>query len=504
MKFLSHFFTTVNQSLILSVLLLSIASFFLRISQTDILDLPYIVQICGVFFTYLPVIFAISISLSLTKNQSGAALTALIGYFVFTKGLTVLSADAHMGIFAGLVIGCVSGYIHNRYISISLPKNLKFIGHEGVVLIVMTVVSMFLSIFFSIFWSGLESSIEKFAIWLTGMDNLGLFGFEFFNKLLMPFGLSQPISPMILPNSADFASAFGTIIQNDSLNYFTRTQGSGIFMSGGFPTATFGAAGCALAIIWTAKDKNKKIVRSIMGLTAAVSFLTGISAPLEFTFMFFSFPLYIVYAFLSALAGPIMRFFDVILGYAYAPGLLDYIEGIRLSSHPLRFFPVGVLFFFLYFFIFSFCINVLKLKTIGTIGADEGLEVKTNDKIEVPVEVEPIPAQEKVPEEPQQAQPQLFPIPDDVPKEFETAAKYVDFLGGTENIRSMKMETTTINFEVSDSKPIDEIAIRKLGAKGVLINEAGIVQVIVGSEVRIVGDKIRKFLDAKNLQKEKV
>ncbi|MDR1951934.1 MAG: PTS transporter subunit EIIC [Elusimicrobiota bacterium] len=474
MRIVQNFFIKLGKSMMLPIATLPIAGILLRIGRPDLLNIAFISQCGGAVFDFLPVIFAISAAIGFADDNHGtAALAGFIGYAVFMKGITALLPDVNMGVFSGIIMGTVAGLLYNRFKNISLPAFLSFFGGRRFVPIITGFAAIILAYVFSKFWGIVSRAVTEAGNWIVISGDIGLFVFGFLNRLLIPLGLQHIINSLVWFQFGEFTTASGNAVTGDLWRYYAGDPTAGSFMAGFFPVMMFGLAGCALAMVYTAEPKKRKAIAGIMFCAALTSFLTGVTEPLEFSFMFLAFPLYVVHSFLTGMSMVIMNVLNVKLGFTFAASLFDYILGFKFATNPIRLIPAGVAYFFLYFFIFTFAIRHWNLKTPGREDDDSGAG---EEKIQE--QKTSIGLKEYAPDDP------LY-----------KASQYILALGGKENIISIGNCATRMRIEVVDNKAVNETAIKKLGARGILNNIKGMTQVIIGTEVEIITDKVKKVLE---------
>jgi PTS system N-acetylglucosamine-specific IIC component len=458
MRNLFGFLCRIGKSLMLPIAFLPIAAIFMRFGQSDLLNVSFIAQVGVIIFDNLPIIFAICIAINFADNHHwSAALAAFSGIIVFLATLKCFT-PLNLGIFSGIIIGTAAGLLYNRFKDINLPPYLSFFSKTAFVPIITCLISIVLALICAIFLPTILRLTIHIGNWIIHSGNVGLFTYGFFNKALMPFGLDQILTPIVL--------------SNDNVN-------GGIFMAGLFPVTLFGLTGYALAIAYNADSKARANVCGIMFLAGFVSFLTGITAPLEYTFMFLCLPLYIVHAVLSGLGIVIVNIAHVKLGFSFSAGFIDYIFGFNLAANPIRIIPIGIGYFFLYFFIFTFAIRHWDIRVLGRLdGESDSVEVGQKEKA-VP-KTQPPQVQE--------------PIQYNSEDRLYIASQYVAAMGGYDNIITLDNCATSMHFEVADNALVDKIRLKKLGARGVLNGTKGKTKVIIGAEVEGITDRVKEIL----------
>ncbi len=474
MQVISNFFVKLGKALMLPIAVLPIAGILLRIGQGDVLDIAFISNAGGAVFDNLPLIFAIGVAVGFANDSHGAAaLAAFVGHAIFTAGLKTLLPEANMGVLSGIMMGAIAGGLYNKYKDISLPTYLAFFGGRRFVPIATGLSAILLAFVFKYIWPPIGEVISGMGNWIIGSGNIGLFFYGVANRLLIPLGLHHILNSMVWFQFGDYAviEAGAEVIKHGDLwRFFAGDPTAGKFMAPFFPVMMFGLPGGALAMVLLAKPEKRKVTAGILLSAALTGFLTGITEPLEFSFMFLAFPLYVLHALLTGVAAVIMNMLDVKLGFTFSAGLFDYVLSYGLASNPLRLIPVGLAYFALYFVMFYFGIKMWNIKTPG----------REDDDAES--EAEP----------PAAASGEGY----GPGHELYVPSQYLAALGGRGNIKKLGNCTTRLRVEIADNGAVNEAALKKLGAKGVMKNVPGMVQVIIGPEVELLADKMRKVLDS--------
>lgn len=334
---------------------------------------PFLNAGAGAIFGNLALIFAIGVAIGFA-GDAVAALSALIAYQVLDSILKVLPAQMpfiaddvklNMGVLGGIFAGAWAAYLYKKYHNIKMPDWLGFFAGKRFVPIITAITTMILAVLFGMIWSPIQDVISDFGTWVVGLGGAGAFVFGTANRLLLPFGLHHVINAIAWFQLGDFTNAAGDIVHGDLTRFFAGDKTAGMFMTGFFPIMMFAMPGAALAFIHTAKPEKRKMVASIFIGSAIASFLTGITEPLEFSFMFLAPLLYLVHALLTGFAGFLMYVLDVKLGFGFSAGLIDYLLNMKLSTNAWVLIPVGLGFFVLYYVLFRFIIVKFNLKTPG-------------------------------------------------------------------------------------------------------------------------------------------
>jgi len=329
-------------------------------------------------------------------------------------------------------------------------------------------------------WPPIGRVINAFGQWTIDSGNIGLFFYGLANRLLIPLGLHHILNNLVWFQFGDFATiqnGVETVVHGDLTRFFAQDPTAGSFMAGFFPVMMFGLPAACLAMIVTAHPSKRKATAGLLLSMALTSFLTGITEPIEFAFMFLAFPLYVVHAVLTGLSLVIMNLLHIKLGFTFSAGLFDYLLSHGLGTNPWLLIPVGLAYGAIYYVVFYTVIKYFDLKTPG--------------REDTPAETEPAQAAVVT----QQATPEAAQtVSQAAPQGTERGAAYLQALGGKENIKTLGSCATRLRLEVNDSSKVDEAALKRAGARGVIKTASGMVQVVIGPEVELIADEIKTYL----------
>jgi N-acetylglucosamine PTS system EIICBA or EIICB component len=432
---------------------------------------PFLNAGAGAIFGNLPLIFAIGVAIGFA-GDAVAALSALISYLVLTKVLAIVPLQfsfinddvvLNMGVLGGIFAGAWAAFLYKKYHNIKMPDWLGFFAGKRFVPIVTAGSMMVLAIFIGMIWSPIQDVISDFGNWVVGLGAVGAFIFGTANRLLIPIGLHHVLNTIAWFQIGDFTNAAGELVHGDLTRFFAGDKTAGMFMTGFFPIMMFALPGAAFAFIHTAKPEKRKLVASIFIGSAIASFLTGITEPLEFSFMFVAPLLYLVHAILTGLSMALMYILDVKMGFGFSAGLIDSLLHLKLTTNAWMLIPIGLAFFAFYYVLFRFIIVKFKLKTPGR-------EDETEDEVE---EVSVGGASAAVSSQ---------------------AAKILQNIGGPSNIRNIDACITRLRLIVNDDKAVKDAALKQLGASGVMRLGQGAVQIVFGPKSEQIKDDIKKLM----------
>ncbi len=364
----------IGKALMMPIAVLPIAAILLRLGFGDIFsgDIANIMKTAGeAIFSNLDLIFAIGIAYGLAKDGDGAsALSAGIGVLIAKSVYLEIDKNLNTGVFIGIIIGIVAGYIYNRFRTIKLPQFLGFFGGKRFVPILTSLVTVLIGVLIGNFWHYAESLIQSFSNIIISMQEIGTFLYGFLNRLLIPLGLHHILNSIFLFQIGDYSYIKDgvEVVANGDLNrFFAGDKSAGVYMAGFYIVMMFGLPSMALAIYLTTPKKYRKRVGAILASVAFTSFLTGITEPLEFLFMFEAPLLYLIHAILTGLALAVSQFLDIHHGFGFSAGFFDYIINYKLAQKPLLIIPLGAIFAIIYFIVSYYTIKLLNLKIFENI-----------------------------------------------------------------------------------------------------------------------------------------
>lgn len=450
---------SIGKALMLPIAVLPAAALLLRLGAPDVFNIPFITKAGGAVFDNLALIFAIGIAVGLARENNGAAgLAGAIGYLVLTSGLKAIDKDLNMSVLAGIISGIEAGVLYNRFHGVRLPEFLGFFSGRRFVLIVTAFVSIILAGIFGVIWGPCQAVIHDVGEWIIGAGVVGTFVYGVLNRLLIPFGLHHILNSFIWFVFGEYTTPAGVVATGDLNRFFAGDPHAGMFMAGFFVMMMFGMPAVALAMYRAAKPENRPKIAGALASVAFTAFLTGITEPIEFMFMFIAPGLYAVHAVLTGLALSVTYSLGVLHGFGFSAGLIDYVLNWGLATKPAMIIPIGLVFFVIYYVIFSWTIRHFDLPTVGR-ADDDTAEEEEHVSIE----------------------------------ESGYIHALVENLGGAANLLEISSCITRLRLKVRDSSAIDEAELKKLGARGV-IAKGQAVQVIIGTEAEHVADEMKRYV----------
>ena len=468
----------VGGALMLPIAVLPIAGLLLRLGQPDLLDSASVAAAGEAIFSNLGLLFAIGVAVGLARENHGAAgLASVVAYLVATRGAEVLIAvpvaavadvsgrarelavaayKAHelakLSVPVGILSGLTAGALYNRFYNIKLPSYLAFFGGRRFVPIASGFAGLVLAGAFGTQWQHLEQGMDALSRSVLHAGALGLFAYGVLNRVLIVTGLHH-----IINNIAWFLLGDYHGVTGDLKRFFAGDPSAGAFMSGFFPVMMFGLPAACLAMYHTALPERRRAVSGLLASIALTSILTGVTEPIEFTFIFLAPVLYAVHALLTGVAFIIMNALEVRLGFGFSAGLFDYVLNFSRATRPLWLLPVGALYFALYYGLFRLVIVRLDLQTPG------------RDALESAAAALP-----------------ALPL--------ERARAWISALGGAANLVSVDACTTRLRLLVANQAAVDEGALKQLGVRGLVRPSANTLQVVIGTLADQVAGEIRSAL----------
>lgn len=432
----------------------------------------FLIKAGGALIDNMALLFAVGVAVGMADDHDGTAgLAGLVSWLMvqtlLNPGVVALftGADANAAFgkvnnqFIGILCGLIGATCYNRFKNTKLPDALGFFSGKRCVAIVTAGITLVVTLILFFAWPIIYSALVAFGKAIVGTGAIGAGIYAFFNRLLIPVGLHHAL------NSVFWFDVAGV---SDLTNFWAGTGvlgTTGMYMTGFFPVMMFGLPGAALAMYQTAKTKNKKIAAGLLGAAALCSFFTGVTEPLEFSFMFLAPVLYLIHALLTGVSAFVCALLPVRAGFNFSAGFVDWFLSFKapMAQNPWIIIPIGLVFFALYYIIFRVVIVKMNLKTPGREDDDEVDEkekkiVLSNSNYAA------------------------------------VAATILEGLGGKGNIASVDNCITRLRVEVKDYTLVDEKKIKSAGVAGVMRPGKTSVQVIVGTQVQFVADEMKKLL----------
>lgn len=436
----------------------------------------------------MSVLFAIGVAYGMSKDKDGAAaLTGFVGFLVVTtlcspaavamiQKMPVDQVPVAFGKinnqFVGILVGILSAEVYNRFSHVELPKALSFFSGRRLVPILVSFLMILVAFILMYIWPVIFNGLVGFGEHIQKLGSVGAGIYAFFNRLLIPVGLHHALNSVFWFDVAGINDIPKFLGGAQSLADGTATVGiTGRYQAGFFPIMMFGLPGAALAIYHCARPENRVKVGSIMLAAAFAAFFTGITEPLEFSFMFVAPVLYLIHAVLTGLSVFIAASMHWIAGFGFSAGLVDMVLSTRnpLATHWYMLIPQGLVFFAIYYVVFRFTIKKFNLMTPGRELAVAGDESDGYD-----VNVDKTASDETATES--------------------LARRYIGAVGGSTNLTGIDACITRLRLNVNDSAQVNEGVAKRLGASGVIRLNKQSVQIIVGTQAESIASAMKKVL----------
>lgn len=460
-----------------------------------------------VIFDNLPIIFAMGVALGMAENEKGTAtLSAAIAFFVMHKTInTLLSLSGmlepgamqegtianvvgieslQMGVFGGIIVGLGVAALTNRFYKIRLPNVISFFGGSRFVPIISTLVYIFVGGILYFIWPYVQSGIYALGDLVLKSGYAGTFVYGFIERILIPFGLHHVFYlPFWQTGVGGSALIDGVMVYGAQNIFFAELASPNTtrfsvdacrFMSGKFPLMIFGLPGAALAMYTCARTEKKKVAASLLLSAALTSVLTGITEPIEFTFLFVAPVLYVIHSVFAGLAYMLMHLLNVGVGMTFSGGLIDLtLFGILQGNAKTNWIMiplVGVFYFAVYFFLFRFLIRKFNFKTPGR--EDDSEETRLYTRADYNAKKDG---------------------GADASGHSDVSALILEGLGGKDNLISLDCCATRLRVSVKESGRVRDDLLKQSGAAGV-IKKGGGVQVVYGPQVSVIKSELEDYL----------
>ena len=425
----------------------------------------------GALINHMGILFAIGVAVGMSNDNDGTAgLAGLVSWLMITTLLapSAVAMFRHIDVkavpeafsqietqFIGILSGLIGSSCYNKFKGTKLPDFLGFFSGKRCVAIVTALYSIVASVILFFAWPVIYSALTTFGKSIVSTGAVGAGIYAFLNRLLIPTGLHHALNSVFWFNVAGI---------NDLGNFWSGkgVHGvTGMYMTGFFPVMMFGLPAGALAMYHTAQDKKKKAVYGLLLAAAISSFFTGVTEPLEFSFMFLAPGLYFVHAVLTGISAFVCTLLPVRAGFNFSAGFVDWFLSFKapMAENSIMLIPIGIVFGIIYYVVFRFVITKFNLKTPGR---EDDESEETNVKL--------------------------------ANNDFtEVASTILRGVGGKENVVSIDNCVTRLRLEIKDQSLVDEKVIKSAGVSGVIRPGKTSLQVVVGTKVQFVADEFKKL-----------
>ncbi|WP_373229870.1 glucose PTS transporter subunit IIA [Cohnella sp.] len=460
-----------GRAMMLPMTVLPAAAIFLMLSRLpwEAMGWPQVPELlyaAGMgIFQFVPYVFAIGIALGMSNQTAAAGMAALTGMFIFhIVTHTYDPSGVQPSMFAGAVIGILSGWAHDRFKTFQLPEFLQFFGGTRFVPLFMSVVSLLFACLMIGAGEGLRSWAASAGTLVYSAGGFGIFLYGFLHRILVAFGLHHLLNHLFWFQVGEYKSAEDVVYFGDLPRFFAGDPTAGIFMAGLYPTMMFALPAIAFAIIHEAREDLKPKTKKQFRTAALGSFLTGITEPIEFAFLFVAPYLFLVHALLSGGIMWLVYELSIHHGFTFSAGALEFLVNMPLAARGWLLLPIGLAVGLLYYVLFRYSIRRFQLPTPGREDATR-----------------------------------LDDWAGDIPYR---APLILQALGGKENMIRFEACITRLRLTLEDDRRVDVQSLRHLGAAGVIRLGGGHVQVVFGTFSELIKEEIQKLmqLDVQQVQ----
>ena len=439
----------IGRALMLPVAILPVAGILLGIGAANFSWMPELLsqimaQAGGAVFGNLPLLFAVGTVLGLTDNDGVSTLAAIVGYVVMLGTMGVMAGildvetksimgitSIDTGVFGGIMAGILASVMFNRFYKIKLPEYLGFFAGKRFVPIITAFGAIVLGAVLAFIWPPIGSAIKSFGNYAASGNPVTMgFAYGLVERMLIPFGIHHIWNVPFQMEMGEFVTSTGAVVHGDIPRFFAGDPTAG-FLAGGFLFKMFGLPAAAIAMWHSAKPENKTRVAGIMISAALTSMLTGITEPIEFSFLFVAPVLYAVHAVLAGFAFLITNFLEIKMGASFSHGLIDFALFSSIGTKSFWLIPLGLVYAAVYYVVFRFSITKFGLKTPGR---EEDEEMKVT-----------------------------------VAESSSLASSLIAAFGGAGNIKNLDACITRLRVTVNKPELVDQDSIKNLGAAGVLV-----------------------------------
>jgi len=467
-----------GRALMLPIAVLPLAALLLRLGQPDLLNIALLGAAGNAIFAHLGLLFAIGVAVGFARDGNGAACLAGVTCFLIaregTESFLAVPADilkglpdsalamasqvwrdqalAKLDVPLGILSGLFGGKLYNRFSTFKVPEYLAFFGGRRFVPIVSGLAGLGLAVVAGLGFAPITGAIDALSLSLSRSGEIGLFVYGLLNRLLLITGLHH-----IINNVAWFLLGDYHGVTGDLRRFFAGDPHAGQYMTGFFPVMMFGLPAACLAMYHEARTEQRRAVAGMLASLALTSFLTGVTEPIEFTFIFLAPALYLVHAVLTGVAMALSDALGMRLGFGFSAGLFDYVLNFGKATRPLLLLIVGPAYALLYYGLFRFVIRRFDLPTPGRATAEAAAQADDAGQSD---------GQGR-------------------------GALFIAALGGAGNLASIGACTTRLRLVIHDQAGIDEARLKALGARGIVRPSALTVQVVLGPIADAVADEMQ-------------
>ncbi|MFR7591011.1 MAG: PTS transporter subunit EIIC [Longibaculum sp.] len=433
------------------------------------MNLPVLTAVSSVVFGNIDLLFVVGAvsAFAKTKDKTSPIVAGVLSLLAFKNVMNVVNEKVNMGVFAGILVGLITVYIYNRSREWKTPSMFNFFTGDKFVITLAPLSMVVLGYVFAYVWSPIQDVLNTFAIWLGAAGILGVVLYGILNRLLIPIGLHHILNVYIFYEIGSY-TVNGQIVKGEIARFAAGDPTAGAFLAMYFVVTMFGLPAVCAAMYNTAKKEKKPEIKGAMVTNALTSFVTGITEPVEFSFMFVGPKLYLIHALLTGLAGGCLYMLNVKEGLTFGFSFIDFVVLFHKASQPLMIIVVGIPIALIYYFSFKYIIVKDNIMTPG-----RGDDIIYNEIIG---------EEEKT-------------IQLAHTNYHYMAKKILDNLGGKENIVDMENCITRLRVEVKDKQYVQEDNILKTGAKGIVHLGENSIQIVIGTDVKYIMDEMNAIME---------
>lgn len=472
-KFLNHFMKQMNKlgkAMLLPIVALPVSGLLMCISEPYLLNMPVLKNVSTVVFGNIDLLFTVGAIAAFVKNKDKTSpiIAGVLSLMIFKNTMVYFNPEVNMGVFAGIVIGTITAYLYNRSSKWNTLDMFAFFTGDKFVITLAPIAALLLGSIFAFIWPPIQNLLNSFAIWLGAAGAIGVFLYGVLNRILIPIGLHHVLNAYIFYEIGSYTAANGDVVKGEIARFMAGDPTAGLFLSMFFVVTMFGLPAACLAMYRTAKENKRKEVRGVMMANGLTSFVTGITEPVEFSFMFVGPKLFATHAVLTGLAGAILYFLNVREGLTFGYSFIDFVVLFKQASNPLMIPVVGIPIAILYYIIFKYLIIHDDIKTPGR--EEEYIFTEEVTEQEQRIELEHS-------------------------NYRYMAKKIIENLGGKDNILDVENCITRLRVELKDGTTMNEANIMKTGAKGIVHLSENSIQIIIGTDVKRVMKELSAILE---------
>lgn len=459
-----------GKAMLLPIVALPLAGLLMCISEPYLLNMPVLKNVSIVVFGNIDLLFTVGAISAFAKNKdkTSAIIAGVLSLMIFKNTMIYFNPDVNMGVFAGIVIGAFTAFIYNKSSVWNTPDMFAFFTGDKFVITLAPLAALLLGSIFAFVWPPIQNVLNSFAIWLGAAGAIGIFLYGVLNRLLIPIGLHHVLNAYIFYEIGSFTASNGDVVKGEIARFMAGDPTAGLFLSMFFVVTMFGLPAACLAMYHTAKKEHKGEIKGIMTANGLTSFVTGVTEPVEFSFMFVGPKLFIAHAILTGLSGVALYFLNVKEGLTFGFSFIDFVVLFNQASNPLMIVVVGVPMAVIYYFVFRYLIIHDDVKTPG----------REDDMILT----EEISEEEK-----------------NIHLEHSNyrymAKKILENIGGKDNIIEIENCMTRLRVEVKDGSLINDDNIKKTGAKGVVRLSDTSIQIVIGTDVKRIMKHMNELME---------